>query len=88
MSDNTRNNDELDDMASEEHTAGAPETAEAEEEEEAVDEVDSRKLSDRYARLMGESGKPRTKLTGLYRDWFLDYASYVILERAVPHIDD
>jgi len=23
-----------------------------------------------------------------YRDWFLDYASYVILDRAVPHIDD
>lgn len=29
-----------------------------------------------------------TKLSGMYRDWFLDYASYVILERAVPHIDD
>lgn len=27
-------------------------------------------------------------LTGLYQDWFLDYASYVILERAVPHIND
>jgi len=29
-----------------------------------------------------------TKLSGMYEDWFLDYASYVILERAVPHIDD
>jgi topoisomerase-4 subunit A len=29
-----------------------------------------------------------TKLSGMYRDWFLDYASYVILERAVPHLDD
>ena len=28
------------------------------------------------------------KVTGMYRDWFLDYASYVILERAVPAIDD
>ena len=27
-------------------------------------------------------------LTGMYQDWFLDYASYVILERAVPSIDD
>ncbi len=27
-------------------------------------------------------------LSGMYKDWFLDYASYVILERAVPHIDD
>lgn len=30
----------------------------------------------------------RLQLTGMYRDWFLDYASYVILERAVPHLDD
>jgi topoisomerase-4 subunit A len=29
-----------------------------------------------------------TRLTGMYKTWFLDYASYVILERAVPHIDD
>ena len=28
------------------------------------------------------------KLTGMYRSWFLDYASYVILERAVPHLYD
>ena len=27
-------------------------------------------------------------LSGMYQNWFLDYASYVILERAVPHIDD
>ncbi len=27
-------------------------------------------------------------VSGLYKDWFLDYASYVILERAVPHIKD
>ena len=27
-------------------------------------------------------------LSGLYQNWFLDYASYVILERAVPHIED
>ena len=28
------------------------------------------------------------KVTGMYKDWFLDYASYVILERAVPAISD
>ena len=28
------------------------------------------------------------QLTGMYQNWFLDYASYVILERAVPHIID
>ena len=27
-------------------------------------------------------------LSGMYKNWFLDYASYVILERAVPHIED
>ena len=27
-------------------------------------------------------------LRGMYQSWFLEYASYVILERAVPHIDD
>ena len=27
-------------------------------------------------------------LTGMYQDWFLDYASYVILERAVPAVED
>ena len=29
-----------------------------------------------------------TKVTGMYKEWFLDYASYVILERAVPALDD
>ncbi|MCC8153183.1 MAG: DNA gyrase/topoisomerase IV subunit A, partial [Tannerellaceae bacterium] len=37
-------------------------------------------------------GKGETKIThhlsGMYQNWFLDYASYVILERAVPHIND
>ena len=29
-----------------------------------------------------------TRVTGMYKDWFLDYASYVILERAVPAVED
>ncbi len=33
-------------------------------------------------------GMVSTKLTGMYENWFLDYASYVILERAVPHLHD
>ena len=34
-------------------------------------------------------GLPRvTHLSGMYQDWFLDYASYVIMERAVPNIED
>jgi topoisomerase-4 subunit A len=35
-----------------------------------------------------EEGDTITKVTGMYKDWFLDYASYVILERAVPAIED
>ena len=29
-----------------------------------------------------------TKISGMYKEWFLDYASYVILERAVPSLED
>jgi len=35
-----------------------------------------------------ESGSTTIPLSGLYENWFLDYASYVILDRAVPHIND
>ena len=35
-----------------------------------------------------QSDSMRIHLTGMYQDWFLDYASYVILERAVPSIYD
>jgi topoisomerase-4 subunit A len=36
-----------------------------------------------------ETEEPKiTRLKGMFQDWFLDYASYVILERAVPHVYD
>ena len=35
-----------------------------------------------------ENTETITKVTGMYKEWFLDYASYVILERAVPSIED
>ncbi|MBD0823070.1 DNA gyrase/topoisomerase IV subunit A [Aestuariibaculum marinum] len=41
--------------------------------------------------LINEQDEPQetiTRVTGMYKDWFLDYASYVILERAVPAIED
>ena len=43
--------------------------------------------SGKFNRLFGDDGSVR-KLTGMYKNWFLDYASYVILERAVPHVED
>lgn len=36
----------------------------------------------------GHQEETITKVTGMYKEWFLDYASYVILERAVPGIND
>lgn len=41
-----------------------------------------------YIELQEEVTETITKVTGMYKDWFLDYASYVILERAVPAIED
>ncbi|MFI3302414.1 MAG: DNA gyrase/topoisomerase IV subunit A [Rikenellaceae bacterium] len=41
----------------------------------------------KYSRLTSEEAGVK-KLTGMYKSWFLDYASYVILERAVPHVHD
>ena len=36
----------------------------------------------------GDKPDFKYQLTGVYQSWFLDYASYVILERAVPHLED
>lgn len=41
----------------------------------------------KFTRLTSEETQPH-KLTGMYKEWFLDYASYTILERAVPHLED
>ena len=49
---------------------------------------------DDYSEIHEETGVPRAELqksihlSGMYQNWFLDYASYVILERAVPNILD
>ena len=48
---------------------------------------DSAAPSGRFNKLIGEDGS-RYKLSGMFKDWFLDYSSYVILARAVPHIVD
>lgn len=43
--------------------------------------------SGKYDKLLGEHSS-KFKLSGMFKDWFLDYSSYVILQRAVPHIVD
>ena len=48
-------------------------------------------IEDQNDDLENEHNEPQetiTRITGMYKDWFLDYASYVILERAVPAIED
>ena len=41
-----------------------------------------------YHPVVDDNGMIRHQLSGMYQGWFLDYASYVILERAVPHFVD
>ena len=41
----------------------------------------------KFDKLLGEHSK-KFKLSGMFKEWFLDYSSYVILYRAVPHIID
>ncbi|MEM6541454.1 MAG: DNA gyrase/topoisomerase IV subunit A, partial [Bacteroidota bacterium] len=45
-------------------------------------------LEERSSNEIQDTGETLTRVTGMYKDWFLDYASYVILERAVPAIED
>jgi topoisomerase-4 subunit A len=49
---------------------------------------DNEELTEGFSNEEDTSGDALTRVTGMYKDWFLDYASYVILERAVPAIED
>ena len=52
--------------------------------QEMVEEGES---TGKYDKLLNDSSR-RYRLSGMFKEWFLDYSSYVILQRAVPHIDD
>ena len=54
--------------------------------EEPLDETKTKRTGKFDKLLDGDSGK--YKLSGMFKNWFLDYSSYVILQRAVPHIVD
>lgn len=54
--------------------------------EEPIDETTA-KSSGKYDKLLSSDSR-KYKLSGMFKDWFLDYSSYVILQRAVPHIVD
>jgi topoisomerase-4 subunit A len=55
-------------------------------EKEELDENLDQNPEEKVTKIDLEDGQRAVK--GMYEDWFLDYASYVILERAVPHIND
>ena len=63
--------------------AELPEEGQNETEDEAVVEM----APGKFDKLLGENSR-KFKLSGMFKDWFLDYSSYVILYRAVPHIVD
>ena len=54
-------------------------------EEQTLDE--NAQPTGKFTRLLGSDSR-KFKLSGMFKDWFLDYSSYVILQRAVPHIVD
>ena len=54
----------------------------------SVDDNENTTLHSDYKVLSNNESKIAYHLSGMYQHWFLDYASYVILERAVPHIND
>ena len=55
--------------------------------EETSEETTIESAPGKFDRLLGEHSR-KFKLSGMFKDWFLDYSSYVILYRAVPHIVD
>ena len=41
----------------------------------------------KFEKLLGEGGK-KYRLSGMFREWYIDYSSYTVLYRAVPHLID
>lgn len=65
--------------------------------EENIEDMDAENVSDEDSLAKGHSsynvpdmndGQTKYQLSGMFQNWYLDYASYAILERAVPHLED
>jgi len=82
MSEEIEEIDEIEESAEEEVLQEDAETA-----EEPAKESKASGKESKFSRII-TAGENRYKLPGMYRDWFLDYASYVMLDRAVPYIED
>ena len=87
MADKRKDIDEQEELLAQEEQVEGMEAVEGEEAEVVADAPASSRKSAKFDRLMQDESGVR-RLTGMYKNWFLDYASYVILERAVPHIED
>lgn len=74
--------DRIKDNQEEEELTTEQENLDAEESETGEEKHSDYKPVDRF------DASAVRHLSGMYKNWFLDYASYVILERAVPHIED
>ena len=80
--------EEFDDILNEDVAEQIGDEEVLEGDEELLDEgAEDDGKSGKFSRLL-ESDSRKYKLSGMFKDWFLDYSSYVILERAVPHIVD
>lgn len=55
---------------------------------EEIIEAEATEAHSNYTPTATQDADRKHQLTGMFQTWFLDYASYVILERAVPHIGD
>ena len=104
MSDKNKNKEELnqEEPLKPEETTGTGIEAEATDSFDSSDSFDSTDSSDSSnpaealdsphaiydPRADSTKKDKRLRLTGMYENWFIDYASYVILERAIPHIED
>ncbi len=82
MDDEIKNNQPTDDILDEKQGEEAASGYDA-----ALEEDDEATTND-YRPVNRFDASAVHHLSGMYQNWFLDYASYVILERAVPHIED
>ena len=64
-----------------------PEDPQEEQNIEGAEEATVETAPGKFDKLLGENSR-KFKLSGMFKEWFLDYSSYVILYRAVPHIVD
>lgn len=48
----------------------------------------AKRAEEAFLQRLVDPDVPQAALTGMYKNWFLDYASYVVLERAIPKLDD